>query len=137
MVTQISNSSAMQISAGRQPSERPFDPSVALNKAIGLSSSSLKAHRANLHTSEETLAKTSPWDSVNGNKLIYEADYEQELAPVADILPKPNESLRLTAFINTITKPADSTSAVCRKLATLMNTRQTELYFVNYPLKGL
>ncbi len=69
----------MQSSAGRQPSDTPFDPIASLNKTVELNSSFLIAQRDNLHSSEESLAKASFFDDfVSGNKIVLEADRDQD-----------------------------------------------------------
>ncbi len=76
-VTQIPNSSAMQNFAGRQPSEVPYDPIIALDKCIEKSERLLAGQRTNLSNSKETFESATNWDSINGNKIIFETEYIQ------------------------------------------------------------
>jgi|GEM_PF-3660839 len=77
-MSQIPITTFTQPLAGRQPSELAFDPSVAIAKNIRSSESFLQGQASNLSTSKEAYENASTWDSVNGNKILYKAEYEQE-----------------------------------------------------------
>gem|GEM_PF-3231693 len=124
-MTEITNFGAAKNLTGREPSGPSYDPIAALNKAIELSSNSLKAQRNNLHTSEETLAKTSPWDSKNGNKLIFEADYQQDQARYTKFAFAHKQLIKTQATVEKLLAEGKTTEAA--ELTQKILNKQKEL----------